>query len=253
MSAWHRRRERGRKGGRERGRRTWGVEQQQQPREAREPVRAVHLGGDGGDEGEEAAAEEAVEDREDHLCVCARRSFTLASVTSVTVHEVVTQKEGEQERRKERKEQLTIPAYVVTNIHTTSCVRPEAAMATKSALTGPRRSAAKPTRMRPSAAETLSTVRGSADICRGGRQESIFNAWDPRTLGRSDAEREARWDTHELAQAGGLLDRERREEEDGAQVSAVKGRRRRQLGIHMNMHPCLCAGRCIDGRGGEFM
>lgn len=61
-----------------------------------------------------------------------------------------------------------MPAYVVTNIHTTSWVSPESRTATKSAFTGPTLSAEEPTRIRPSAAEMLSTVSGSADICARG-------------------------------------------------------------------------------------
>ena len=45
------------------------VEEEDEPREAREAVGPIDLRGDGGDEREEAAAEEAVEDREDDLCV----------------------------------------------------------------------------------------------------------------------------------------------------------------------------------------
>ena len=56
--------------------------------------------------------------------------------------------------------------------------------------------------------------------------------------------------THELAQAGGLLNCERRQEEDGAQVSAAKERRCRQLGITwICIYICVLDDGLMEGGG----
>lgn len=90
----------------ERRRRTWGVEEQEEAREACEPVCAVHLCDDGGDEGEKTAAEEAVQDRKRHLC---RR------VSRTRSHKVLTMRlnraeETEEYKQREKGVKLTMPA-----------------------------------------------------------------------------------------------------------------------------------------------